>query len=80
MASHPASNATTTEAGIWPRPDFRGKRLAPPVIAASYQREHRNKTLLFYSSAADNHASQSVARTLGHTPLGWIWTARQKVG
>ncbi|MGW6459910.1 GNAT family N-acetyltransferase [Streptomyces sp. NPDC055078] len=74
----PASNATAAEAGIWTRPDFRGKRLAPAVVAAWYQREHRNRTVLFYSTTADNHASQSVARTLGLTPLGWIWTARHK--
>ncbi|GAA0534361.1 MULTISPECIES: GNAT family N-acetyltransferase [Streptomyces] len=72
----PASNATAAEAGIWTRPDFRGKRLAPTVVAAWSQREHRNKSVLFYSTTADNHASQSVARALGLTPLGWIWTAR----
>ncbi|MFE4663789.1 GNAT family N-acetyltransferase [Streptomyces sp. NPDC056716] len=64
----PASNATAAEAGIWTRPDFRGKRLAPTVVAAWSQREHRIKSVLFYSTTADNHASQSVARTLGLTP------------
>jgi GNAT acetyltransferase-like protein len=72
----PASNATAAEAGIWTRPDFRGKRLAPAVVAAWSRRERREKTVLFYSTAADNHASQSVARTLGLAPLGWLWTAR----
>ncbi|NIY65383.1 hypothetical protein SMALB_3373 [Streptomyces malaysiensis] len=72
----PASNASAAEAGIWTRPDFRGKRLAPAVVAAWSRREHRTKTVLFYSTTADNHASQSVARSLGLTPLGWIWTAR----
>ncbi|WP_443255656.1 GNAT family N-acetyltransferase [Streptomyces sp. 6N106] len=72
----PASNATAAETGIWTRPDFRGKRLAPAVVAAWSRREHTNKTVLFYSTTADNHASQSVAHTLGLTPLGWIWTAR----
>ncbi|MFB7918224.1 GNAT family N-acetyltransferase [Streptomyces sp. NPDC056061] len=72
----PASNATAGEAGIWTRPDFRGKRLAPTVVAAWSQREHRTKTVLFYRTTADNHASQAVARALGLTPLGWIWTAR----
>ncbi|MYY09363.1 GNAT family N-acetyltransferase [Streptomyces sp. SID4919] len=72
----PASNATAAEAGVWTRPDFRGKRLAPAVVAAWSQREHRTRTVLFYSTTADNHASRSVARALGLTPLGWIWTAR----
>ncbi|MFI6285299.1 GNAT family N-acetyltransferase [Streptomyces sp. NPDC051018] len=72
----PASNATAAEAGVWTRPDVRGKRLAPAVVAAWAQREHRTRTVLFYSTTADNHASRSVARTLGLIPLGWIWTAR----
>ncbi|MEU0685922.1 GNAT family N-acetyltransferase [Streptomyces uncialis] len=73
----PASNATAAEAGVWTRPDFRGKRLAPAVVAAWSQQEHRTRTVLFYSTTADNHASRSVARALGLTPLGWIWTARE---
>ncbi|MEU7041669.1 GNAT family N-acetyltransferase [Streptomyces varsoviensis] len=72
----PAKNATAAEAGIWTRADFRGRRLAPAVVAAWSERERRNKQVLFYSTSAANHASQSVARTLGLTPLGWIWTLR----
>ncbi len=72
----PATNATAAEAGIWTRADFRGRRLAPAVVAAWSERERRNKDVLFYSTSAANHASQSVARTLGLTPLGWIWTLR----
>jgi hypothetical protein len=74
----PASNATAAEAGIWTRPDFRGRRLAPAVVAAWSRRERRNREVLFYSTAAANHASQSVARALGLTPLGWIWTASKR--
>ncbi|MFF2922289.1 GNAT family N-acetyltransferase [Streptomyces celluloflavus] len=72
----PASNDTAAEAGIWTRADFRGRRLAPAVVAAWSRRERRNKGVLFYSTTAANHASRSVARTLGLTPLGWIWTVR----
>ncbi|MEU3598916.1 GNAT family N-acetyltransferase [Streptomyces sp. NPDC006798] len=72
----PASNATAAETGIWTRPDWRGKRLAPAVVAAWAERERRTRSVLFYSTTADNHASRSVARALGLTPLGWIWTAR----
>ncbi|MEV3872000.1 GNAT family N-acetyltransferase [Streptomyces sp. NPDC049906] len=70
----PASNATAAEAGVWTRPDFRGKRLAPVVLAAWSERERPARSVLFYSTTADNHASRSVARALGLTPLGWIWT------
>jgi hypothetical protein len=73
----PASNAVAAEAGIWTRPDFRGRRLAPAVVAAWARRERRNKDVLFYSTTAGNDASRSVARTLGLTPLGWIWTVRE---
>ncbi|MFI0772732.1 GNAT family N-acetyltransferase [Streptomyces sp. NPDC021218] len=70
----PARNAVAAEAGIWTRADFRGRRIAPAVVAAWSQRERRHKKVLFYSTTAANRASQSVARTLGLVPLGWIWT------
>ncbi|GLV75972.1 GNAT family N-acetyltransferase [Streptomyces hygroscopicus] len=72
----PASNSTAAEAGIWTRADFRGRGLASAVVAAWSQRECRNKDVLFYSTTATNHASQSVARGLRLIPLGWLWTAR----
>ncbi|WP_240151097.1 MULTISPECIES: hypothetical protein [Streptomyces] len=45
-------------------------------MAAWSQRERRHKEVLFHSTTAANHASRSVARTLGLTPPGWIWTVR----
>ncbi len=69
----PARNATAAEAGIWTRPDFRGRRIGPAVVAAWAGREGRTKEVLFYSTTAENAASQSVARTLGLRPLGWLW-------
>ncbi|KUF18248.1 GNAT family N-acetyltransferase [Streptomyces silvensis] len=72
----PARNDRAAEAGIWTRPDFRGRRIAPAVVAAWAERERRTKQVLFYSTTTDNLASRSVARTLGLTPLGWIWTLR----
>jgi RimJ/RimL family protein N-acetyltransferase len=70
----PARNETAAEAGIWTRADFRGRRITPAVVASWSDRERRNKQVLLYSTTAANQASQSVARTLGLTPLGWIWT------
>ncbi|MFG2222306.1 GNAT family N-acetyltransferase [Streptomyces sp. NPDC048644] len=72
----PAANTLAAEAGTWTRADFRGRGLAPAVAAAWWHRERRNKQVLFYSTTAANHASQSVARALGLAPLGWIWTVR----
>ncbi|WP_335933824.1 GNAT family N-acetyltransferase [Streptomyces sp. PTD5-9] len=72
----PATNADAAEAGVWTRADHRGRRLAPAAVAAWAGREARAKEVLFYSTSADNHASQSVARRLGLTPLGWIWAVR----
>lgn len=73
----PVSNNTAAEAGIWTRPDFRGRGLAPSVVAAWSGRARQVKDVLFYSTTATNHASRSVARSLGLRPLGWIWTARE---
>ncbi|MFE7318383.1 GNAT family N-acetyltransferase [Streptomyces sp. NPDC057555] len=72
----PEANATAAEAGIWTRADFRGRRLAPAVVAAWARRAAHHRQVLFYSTTAANHASRSVARTLGLTPLGWLWTLR----
>ncbi|MEU7581236.1 GNAT family N-acetyltransferase [Streptomyces sp. NPDC041068] len=72
----PAANARAAEAGIWTRPDFRGRGLAPAAAAAWSHRVRRDKEVLFYSTTAANRASRSVARALGLAPLGWIWTVR----
>ncbi|MEU6819193.1 GNAT family N-acetyltransferase [Streptomyces atriruber] len=72
----PAANGRAAEAGIWTRADFRGRGLAPAAVAAWSRRARLGKEVLFYSTTADNHASRSVARTLGLAPLGWIWTVR----
>ncbi|MEV7198221.1 GNAT family N-acetyltransferase [Streptomyces sp. NPDC093510] len=72
----PAANARAAEADIWTRADFRGRGLAPATVAAWSLRARPDGRVLFYSTTADNHASRSVARSLGLTPLGWIWTVR----
>ncbi|WP_405744610.1 GNAT family N-acetyltransferase [Streptomyces sp. NBC_01525] len=73
----PAAGATTAEAGIWTRADFRGRGLAPAVVAAWSRRARHGKEALFHSATADNHASRSVARRLRLTPLGWLWRLRE---
>ncbi|QEU96478.1 GNAT family N-acetyltransferase [Streptomyces kanamyceticus] len=72
----PAANTRAAEAGIWTRADHRGRGLAPATVAAWARREGPRRDVLFYSTTIDNHASRGVARALGLTPLGWIWTVR----
>ncbi|WP_419994614.1 GNAT family N-acetyltransferase [Streptomyces boninensis] len=74
IAHTPVANDIAAETGIWTREDFRGRGLAPAVVAAWAAREGRRKEVLFYRTSAANRASQAVARTLGLRPLGWIWT------
>ncbi|NGN69003.1 hypothetical protein G5C51_34585 [Streptomyces sp. A7024] len=74
IAHTPVANAVAAESGIWTREDFRGRGPAPAVVAAWAAREGRRKDVLFYRTSAGNRASRAVARTLGLTPLGWIWT------
>ncbi|MCF3119585.1 GNAT family N-acetyltransferase [Streptomyces arenae] len=76
----PAANARGAEAGIWTRPDFRGRGLAPAAAAAWSRRVGPGKEVLFCSTTAANRASRSAARALGLTPLGWIWTVCRAVG
>ncbi|EPH45211.1 GNAT family N-acetyltransferase [Streptomyces aurantiacus] len=76
----PAANGIAAEAGIWTRPDFRGRGIATACVAAWSERERHTKDVLFYSTTAANHASQSVARALGLVPLGWIWRVRRAEG
>ncbi|SHN21624.1 MULTISPECIES: GNAT family N-acetyltransferase [Streptomyces] len=72
----PEANATAAEAGIWTRADFRGRGLAAAVVAAWARRAARGKQVLFHSTGVTNHASRSVARALGLTPPGWLWSLR----
>lgn len=75
----PAANDAAAEAGIWTRPDHRGRGLARVCVAAWSERVRPTKDALFYSTTSTNHASQAVARGLGLTPLGSIWTVRPGV-
>lgn len=70
----PAFNAQAAEAGIWTDPEYRGKRVAAPVVAKWAAAHHKiNTKIILYSTSSDNVASQSIAKQLQLQPLGYIW-------
>jgi RimJ/RimL family protein N-acetyltransferase len=77
IAHTPARGADSSEVGVWTRPDRRGRGLAAVVVRAWWERECLAKPVLFYCTSRDNAASRSVARQLGLTPLGWLWSVRR---
>jgi hypothetical protein len=73
IAHTPAATGDAAEAGVWTRPDHRGRGLAAPVVGAWWRAQSARTPVVFYSTTADNHASQAVAAKLRLIPLGWIW-------
>jgi hypothetical protein len=69
------SAATSVEAGVWTYEPHRRKGLATVVTAAWLELVGGDRTA-FYSTSADNVASQAVARRLGLTPIGQWWQVR----
>lgn len=61
------------EAGVWTYPPYRRRGLATAVTAV-WSGMHGPRTV-FYSCAADNPASQAVARHLGFCRLAHWWQA-----
>jgi hypothetical protein len=61
------------ECGVWTHPDFRGQGYAAATTAAWADLVRPSGRYLFYSTDADNHSSQRVARRLGLELLGWTW-------
>ncbi|UBU16551.1 GNAT family N-acetyltransferase [Nonomuraea gerenzanensis] len=59
------------EAGTWTAPACRGRGYAAATTAA--WADMLPGIHAFYSTSADNHSSQRVARRLGLRPLGWFW-------
>jgi len=62
-----------TEAGVWTHPAHRGRGHAAAVTAAWASLAAADGRELFYSTSADNLASQAVAGKLGLQPIGWTW-------
>ncbi|MDP9237452.1 MAG: GNAT family N-acetyltransferase [Chloroflexota bacterium] len=61
------------EAGTWTAPGHRGRGLAAATTAAWSSLFDRTTHDLFYSTAADNHSSQNVAKRLNLRQIGWLW-------
>ena len=72
----PVGATLAAEAGVWTHPEWRGRGYAPTVTAAWARVARLRFETLFYSTGANNAASQAVARKLGLRPIGWIWQLR----
>lgn len=64
------------EAGVWTHPDHRRQGHAAATTAAWGSIVNDQGRLAFYSTSAENVASQQVARRLGLRPIGWMWKLR----
>jgi RimJ/RimL family protein N-acetyltransferase len=69
----PVSSPLAAEAGVWTRPEFRGRGHAAAVTAAWAALLRPSGRLLFYSTARTNVSSQRVAARLGLRHIGWLW-------
>jgi RimJ/RimL family protein N-acetyltransferase len=65
--------ARAAECGVWTHPDYRGRGYAAAVTAAWADILRPSGRSLFYSTDAENRASQRVAARLGLRPIGWTW-------
>lgn len=63
-ASSPASDSPAVEAGVDTLPGFRGRGLAPRVVAAWAEALRAQGWLPLYSTSWENRASRAVARKL----------------
>jgi RimJ/RimL family protein N-acetyltransferase len=72
--------AKSAEAGVWTAPAYRGRDLAPAVTAAWANLFDLEIFTLFYSTSADNQASQRVAAKLGLREVGWLWSLHRSPG
>lgn len=67
---------SAVEAGVWTHPDHRRQGNAAAVTAAWGGIVAGQDRHAFYSTSAENIASQQVARRLGLHPIGWMWKLR----
>lgn len=65
--------AHAAECGDWTDPDFRGRGYAAAVTAAWADIVGPTRRRLFYSTDAENHASQRLAARLALRSIGWTW-------
>jgi RimJ/RimL family protein N-acetyltransferase len=61
------------ECGVWTERGFRGRGYAAATAAAWAAIVRPTSRVLFYSTDADNRASQRVAARLCLRPIGWTW-------
>ena len=64
---------TAAEAGLRTEADFRRQGYGVAVTAAWASQVLATGRIAFYSTSADNLASQRVAARLGLRPIGWMW-------
>jgi len=68
------------EAGVRTEPAHRRQGHAAAVTAAWAAQVLATGRVAFYSTSADNVASQGVAARLGLRPIGWIWQLSHATG
>lgn len=64
------------EAGVWTYEAYRRRGLAAAAVAEWMEVQAGRGRTPFYSTSADNLASQRVARRLELRPVGWWWSVR----
>lgn len=65
--------AAAAEAGLRTEPEFRRQGHGAAATAAWARLVIESGRVAFYSTSADNVASQRVAASLGLRPIGWRW-------
>lgn len=72
--------ARLAEAGVWTRPDVRGRGFATEATRAWTRLLRPSGRSLLYSTTIDNVASRRVAVKLGAREVGWCWGEGLRMG